>query len=224
MKAGLLLLACGVLFIGGCGLWIFHPPLPGDGVPTPGPPPGEPQPVQRDAVLGPFRLTGRDRNLDVKPLAHFSTRALTLSVEPYLLDNSAPLSPVDYCIAWGGLTPAKVRKFMTISQDHRWCNWRLAEEFPYDEAYVVRNSANIHILPSSPALDRAARRVRRGDWIEIEGELVEINGDLKDMEGFNWRSSTSREDTAGGACEVLWLTRLHYRDREWKNEAPSKAE
>ena len=65
------------------------------------------------------------------------------------------------------------------------------------------------------ALARAAGRVRRGDWIEIEGELVEINGTLKGRE-FSWHSSLSRDDEGGGACEVLYLTRLQFRGREWR--------
>ena len=34
--------------------------------------------------------------------------------------------------------------------------------------------------------------------------LVEI----RSADGRHWRSSTTREDTGGGACEVVWVTQL----------------
>jgi len=44
--------------------------------------------------------------------------------------------------------------------------------------------------------------VRRHDLVSLEGYLVEIAG----PEGYHWRSSLSRDDTGGGACEVMWVT------------------
>jgi len=44
--------------------------------------------------------------------------------------------------------------------------------------------------------------VRRHDLVTLEGYLVEITT----AEGFHWRSSLSRDDTGGGACEVMWVT------------------
>ena len=116
---------------------------------------------------------------------HYATAAaLVLFVVVGMGGDSAPLSPVDFCIAWGGLTDPRALRFLDISQGSRWCNWRIQEEFPYDDGYVIRNSANVHIVPSSKALDRAARRVRRHDDEEaaivhrheaLRGELVPLH-------------------------------------------------
>jgi hypothetical protein len=38
----------------------------------------------------------------------------------------------------------------------------------------------------------------------LEGYLVNITG----ANGWHWNSSMSRDDTGGGSCEVLYLTRV----------------
>jgi hypothetical protein len=44
--------------------------------------------------------------------------------------------------------------------------------------------------------------VRRHVLVTLEGYLVEITR----PDGYHWRSSLSRDDTGGGACEVMWVT------------------
>jgi hypothetical protein len=46
--------------------------------------------------------------------------------------------------------------------------------------------------------------VRRHDLVTLKGYLVEITG----PDGFHWRSSLTRDDTGGSACEVMWITDL----------------
>ena len=53
----------------------------------------------------------------------------------------------------------------------------------------------------------ALKQVRAGSVVRIEGLLVEANRD----DGWRWRSSLSREDSGGGACELLWVERLELR-------------
>jgi hypothetical protein len=43
--------------------------------------------------------------------------------------------------------------------------------------------------------------VEPGQRVRIDGWLVQV--DAKD--GWHWRSSTTREDTGGGACEVVYV-------------------
>lgn len=196
-------------------LWSVRPPLSAGGRPLTEPPGAKPVNRQSDARREPFRVHARDRDLLLKPLAHYEVRGMVLSETHYWIDDSAPLSPVDLCIAWGGIAEPKIFRQLSISQSYRWCSWTYSESFPYDNGYINRNMANTHLIPATRSLAIAAKRVRRGDWIEIEGELVEISGTLKGRE-FTWRSSISREDEGGGACEVLYLTRLQFRGREWR--------
>lgn len=49
--------------------------------------------------------------------------------------------------------------------------------------------------------------VRRHDLVTLEGYLVEVAG----PEGYHWRSSLTRDDTGGHACEVMWVTSVKRR-------------
>jgi hypothetical protein len=196
-------------------LWMLHPPLPSGGEPAAGPLSDRPLNRQGDTRREPFSLRARDRDLNIKPLAHYEVRGVVLSETHYWIDDSAPLSPVDLCIAWGGIAEPKIFRQLSVSQSYRWCSWTYRESFPYDNGFINRNMANTHIIPATGTLAAAAGRVRGGDWVEIEGELVVISGRLKGRE-FTWRSSLSRDDEGGGACEVLYLTRLQFRGEEWR--------
>ena len=196
-------------------VWSTHPPLPAGGWPAAETLTGKPFNRQSETSRAPFVLRARDRDLEIKPLAHYEVRGIVLSETHYWIDDSAPLSPVDLCIAWGGIAEPKIYRQLAVSQSYRWCSWTYRESFPYDNAFINRNMANTHLIPATPVLARAAARVRQGDWIEIEGELVEITGSLKGR-NFTWHSSLSRDDEGGGACEVLYLTRLQFRGREWR--------
>ena len=64
---------------------------------------------------------------------------------------------------------------------------------------IVRNSANMHMVPADKAAADALSRVRAGEQVRIDGWLLRIDGD----DGFRWQSSLSREDVGSGACELV---------------------
>ena len=73
---------------------------------------------------------------------------------------------------------------------------------PTDE--IVRSSANMHLIPASDAVRTALARVRTGQIVRFEGELIEAT----EPSGWRWRSSLTREDSGAGACEVVWVESL----------------
>lgn len=65
----------------------------------------------------------------------------------------------------------------------------------------------MHMIPGNDAVARTLAGVRQGERVRIDGWLVEANA----SDGWRWRSSTRRDDTGGGACEVVYvcgITRL----------------
>jgi hypothetical protein len=197
--------------------WHFFPPLPGGGVRRPGPFPAEKTPKQTAPRAAPFSRSGWGGEFKFTPLAHYQVYGKVMGADHYHFDWTSTIAPEDFCIVWGGLTEPKVLSQLKIRQDFRWCFWEYGENFPYDNGYIGRNMANTHIIPGSPAIGRAAGRVRVGDWVEMEGELVHVDGTVSGGT-VNWTSSTSREDTGNGACEVMYVTSLHLRGREWQTE------
>lgn len=51
---------------------------------------------------------------------------------------------------------------------------------------------------------RELERVRRGDVVRIEGFLV----DASRADGWHWKTSTTRNDTGAGACELVYVERI----------------
>jgi hypothetical protein len=47
--------------------------------------------------------------------------------------------------------------------------------------------------------------VRAGDQIRLRGYLVRVAA----SDGWQWRSSLTRDDTGAGACELVLLESLH---------------
>ena len=159
-------------------------------------------PLQTDVprALGSFRHAAAS----IEPLAGFSIEARVLSREDYRMGREADLSPTDLALGWQGMRDDAVLSQLEISQSSRWYNYRWQGQPPLPPAEIARSSANMHMIPSSEAVAEALARVDKDDNVRIEGWLVEARA----PDGWHWRSSTSREDTGGGACEVVYVCQI----------------
>lgn len=149
------------------------------------------------ASLRPFEL----KDGTATPLAGFSIDARVLSRRDYRSGREAAFSPTDLALGWGRMREEPVLARLDISQSSRWYRYRWRGEPPIPRAEIVRSSANMHLVPSDAQTAAALRRVRAGDDVRIDGWLVEINA----PDGWRWRSSLSREDSGGGACELIYV-------------------
>lgn len=138
-----------------------------------------------------------------------------VSASVYALAFTNDFFDVDIGIAWGaGVESLKSR--YTFYQDHRWLFWRSDEPVSdADRAYVTSHVGNQHLIPAEghSNIDRAVRWARVGDRVAIEGYLVTIFDQA-------WqplaKSSTSRSDTGGGACEIIWVDRFQNGTTVWQ--------
>ena len=206
-------LALGGLLLGAIGWW-FSPwsprtpdapaaiagsdvacPLPGGADPGKGP---VQRAVPRD--LSPFRLQAGT----LTPLAGFRIEARVLSREDYTLGREADFSPTDLALGWQRMREEEVLSRLAISQSGRWYRytWRGAPPLPPQE--IIRSSANMHMIPANAEVARALREVRRDDTVRIDGWLVQADA----SDGWRWRSSTTRDDTGAGACELIYVCSL----------------
>jgi hypothetical protein len=140
----------------------------------------------------------------ITPLACYRVTAVVLSRERYRNDPAAPLAPVDLALGWGPMSVAGVINDLKISQSARWYEYTYPGDPPLDPGLIASHSANTHCLPATPEVRRLLLDVKRHDLVSMEGCLVEVAG----PDGYHWRSSLSRDDTGGGACEVFWITAL----------------
>ena len=156
-------------------------------------------PLQSDVPdsLRPFVLPAAA----LKPLAGFSIDARVLSREDYRLGREAELSPTDLALGWQRMREDAVLSQLQISQSSRWYNYRWRDQPPLPSSEIARSSANMHMIPANDTVARALVDVRKDDHVRIDGWLVEATA----ADGWRWRSSTTREDSGGGACEVVYV-------------------
>ena len=141
----------------------------------------------------------------VSPLAGFSAEARVLSREDYHFGVESELSPTDLALGWRRMADPAVYRRLDITQSGRWYHYRWGAEgppLPVDE--IVRSSANMHLVPADDHVARALSRVKPDQTVRLQGWLVEVQRD----DGWRWRSSLTREDSGGGACELIYVCAL----------------
>ena len=150
----------------------------------------------------------------IKPQAEYFLDGVVLGKERYVYDRGADLAPYDLAIAWNKLVITKLYKQLKWSQSGRWYHWRYDDDFPFDNAFVARYSANNHIIPANSNIRAALGLVREGESIGLSGYLVYVS--QAEGEEFTWNSSLSREDEGGGSCEVFYVSEIRYKGKSYK--------
>lgn len=174
------------------------------------------EPVQEEVEKPEAVTIERDgKTFHIQKTHHYRVVGEVLSASTYSLAFTNEFFDVDIGLAWGDHVPSLKEKY-TFDQDHRWLFWR--SDSPVSEADrldVTTHVGNQHIIPAEghSAIDRAVRWARKGDLVAIEGYLVTILDSA-------WQplahSSTSREDTGGGACEIVWVDTFQNGNTIWR--------
>jgi len=160
-------------------------------------------PEQSDTRSGPLRYGNRY----LTPRAHFRVAARVLGHERYYLDPDSAISPVDLLLGWGPMSnPAFLRQYdLRFAQYDRFGYVGYGAPSPPPDQ-TLNSLTNAHLIAATPAVrDYLLRRVKPGDLIYLEGELVDVlaldTGDL-------WPTSLTRDDEGAGACEVLLVRQV----------------
>ncbi|MFB2538963.1 MULTISPECIES: hypothetical protein [unclassified Acinetobacter] len=140
------------------------------------------------------------KGYNMTPVANYEFKARLLAKENYSMDDSAKLSPVDLGISWGKMSDSDNLKEIDFSQSNRFLHYRYSEKFPVDINEMQRSVANVHIIPANDDVAKKIANYRVGSVVHLRGKLVNISGD-----NFEWQTSTTRTDTGGGACEVMFV-------------------
>ncbi len=156
-------------------------------------------PLQRDLSANQRPITHGE--FELTPLAEFSAQARLLSRLSYRHDEGAALSPLDFALGWGRMSDSAVIDQLGIRQGARFFTYRWQNQPPIPQDEIVRSATNVHLIPATAAVSSSLARIRAGEVIRIRGLLVEA----RRSDGWQWRSSLSREDDGAGACELLWV-------------------
>ena len=70
---------------------------------------------------------------------------------------------------------------------------------------IETHSANMHMIPADAEIESQLKSIRPGNMVHLKGILVEATA----KEGWRWKSSLTRADTGGGACELILVESLY---------------
>jgi len=175
------------------------------------------QPEQ--TALDDQRMISFDMNeyhYELTPLFDYTLNGLIVSKFDYDVFNMykyGRVFPSDLCMIWGHnmLNQAHLNKTVFFSQDCRSCSaqWSGSVDFKH------RDLSNNHLVIKDPHIRKILNGLSRGDQVQIKGKLVNVyatllegNNDPAAPNGFEWKTSTVRTDTAAGACEVIYVEEL----------------
>jgi hypothetical protein len=142
-----------------------------------------------------YRIVGR---------AEFDITARVILRSRYRYDDLASLMPVDLALGWGAMSDTAVLDRMSCNQGSRFyfCTWKSRDVI--DPARFRTQSANMHMVPATPAVEKALLRVRQGQVVSLRGYLVDVIA----PNGRVYRTSLTREDSGPGGCEIIWVTEV----------------
>jgi len=143
------------------------------------------------------------KGYEITKLAKLDITARILSTEDYGYDRESELAPVDLALGWRQMSDETILDHFTISQGARWMNWK-ADFLPLTMRDVIRQSANMHIIPATDDVEDNLRHVYKGQVVSLTGFLVRARA----SDGWSWNSSMTREDTGSHACEVFYVESL----------------
>ncbi|MCJ7554491.1 MAG: hypothetical protein MUO34_11475 [Ignavibacteriaceae bacterium] len=155
------------------------------------------QPLQNDLSE---KKEWQKGEFNIKALAEYKITARVLSRNNFSVGKESDLSPVDLALGWGPMSDQTVIDKIKVTQRNRWYQWK-TESYPIPRDKIMTNSANVHIIPKDDSLEDKLDKIYKGSLIEMTGYLVEVDTE----DGWHWKSSLRRDDTAGGSCELFWV-------------------
>ncbi|MDX1555035.1 MAG: hypothetical protein R3212_03320 [Xanthomonadales bacterium] len=175
--------------------WRFRPVVHPPGILVPTPPVQDNLGGSETFLYDEFTMTLR---------ARFDIQARVLGRETYFLGTEADLSPIDLALGWERMSDQSIVDRISVRQAGRWYYTRYALPPPIPETEIIRSSANMHMVPADPGIEKELKRLRPGDVVRIQGFLVDIDHES----GWAWRTSMTREDTGQGACEIVYVEEI----------------
>jgi len=159
--------------------------------------PGEPLQQMLGADAPAFSRAG----WQIHALATYDITARVLHKKRYYVGPDGDLAPYDFAVGWGPMSDSAILRKLTISQGNRFFFWEYPGAPPIPEDQIICHAANMHLIPSSGAVQRALWWASAGNVVRLTGYLVEAT-----YPGWNpWRSSLFRTDTGNGSCELMWV-------------------
>lgn len=148
----------------------------------------------------------KDQKISV--LEPFQGEFRILGSKEYSSDEQAKFSPIDYAVTRGLFTEPKIARQISINQYDRYLNWKMART-PVPPQLATQLVSNMHIIPANPEIAKAIKKVRRGDLVRLNGDLVQVND--KDLV---WKSALDWNGVGDGACKLIRVNSIQWIEKQ----------
>lgn len=160
----------------------------------------------------PIIYRAKHTNLIYTPVAEYRIAARVLGKHAYRGDWSSKIAPYDFALGWDNCADEDYMKGIKIDQMQRFYFYNASQKDYYKLGYIGLHSANNHVIPATKNLRNLLSRIKRGDMVRMEGYLVRVSGSVKGGQ-VSWGTSTSRDDTGNGACELIYVHTIKHKDK-----------
>ena len=163
------------------------------------------EPKQNPTARKPFVRIIDGISTEFTPIADYTIAGRVVSKSHYYVNWESKLAPVDLAIAWGDLLNEKYTS-VEFSHGNRFYNYRVGADLVGEIPFIGRHSANEHLIPADPYIKKVLKSIKVNEVIEISGFLVNVK--TLDQKQYRLNTSVRRDDTGGGACEVIFVTEV----------------
>lgn len=165
------------------------------------------EPVQSPTSAEAFTFPYKNADYVVNPKATYEINGLVVSHnnirawwDIYHDENSVDVK--DLCLIWGDNAYEHIYKNISFWNESVSCHFQPTSRNTRQDFHGSALSNN-HLLSADAQVRDTIAEVRVGDQVHMKGYLVNYS-DLRHPE-FERRSSLTRADTGGGACEVFYV-------------------
>ncbi|WP_433847598.1 hypothetical protein [Acinetobacter proteolyticus] len=144
----------------------------------------------------------------ISVLKPFDGNFRILGSKVYHDDEQAKFSPIDYAVSLGLFTDPAIARTIDVRQYDRYLNWKM-NTLPVPPDQAIKLVSNMHIIPANPEIAKQIKQVKRGDLVQLKGELVEIRD--KDLV---WKSSLTPGGVGDGACELFRVSSIQWIEKQ----------
>ncbi len=161
-------------------------------------------PIQKETNKESFGVRFDGKLYSIKPKYKYDLYGLIVSARDldktwYNIDyENDPFNIKDLCVIWGGnLASSDFRRVKYKSG-----LWTCYIKYPGGVTFVKDALSNNHLLPSTSEISKKLSKAGIGDQIHFRGYLIDY---LVEGRSGERKSSTRRDDTGNGACEVVYV-------------------
>jgi hypothetical protein len=121
----------------------------------------------------------------------------------YFFDGLSHISPVDVVIGWDEMSDERNLNYIYHDLSDRIFETKIS--IPPIKLEAIHKQSDLwHLIPSDPSIDNKIKSLRRGNIIEIEGTIVQIETES----GLIFNSPSSLLDSQNKKGFAIWVEQL----------------